>query len=158
MIKSSKTYDQMADYLEYLANDLEWFTRNVNANITMEARRVYTKQTHFNGLPLCVEGWVALTDDCENCSVWEGQRLIARGLGIEIPKDEGIPPGKNVKQFFEENPEIWGNNIGDDMFFEAEAYREDRDDNTRVNDDNITMEDVIHKLRCVATRLRNNKK
>lgn len=70
----------------------------------------------------CVAGWYATQhiDDCENIyntkivSYHTGADLLSKNLGFDERFD--------LADWAEKNPEIWGNEDGDDIFYDTCAY------------------------------------
>ena len=120
------------------------------------SRRVASSlgNAHKCGTTHCHAGWYLLA--CE----WDGVSDYLKGSGVSFEvgahrmmRDTGMRPeglvgslSGGLVEWAEDNPEIWGNPWGEDMFFCERAFG--------CTKDNITLEKIVDHWRGVAARLK----
>lgn len=150
-------YNHMADVFEKLGN---WFDElPEEAEIDMWMGRSDVELPACES-PASVAVWLSVYYNVGK-KFWRKDRdsiagIVAfnNGLGFKMTRREYEKDFfAGIECYMKNNPEIWGNEHGEDAFTYAGAYNEVTEDK-EIEYENITPKDVAIKFKAVAKRLR----
>ena len=155
IMKSTKTYEQQADYLEGLASRLKLVKGENEVHMYRSVSDLEVIGNTACGSPACAAGWIlAVTDTGPAIRLRDyndGADIMAEGLGFH--SREGM------EGFFRtsEGKYVWGNPDGDVMFAGYTSWEEDDGDFVFFGDGKeraLKVRHLAYKLIKVAGRLR----
>jgi hypothetical protein len=89
------------------------------------------------GTPMCHVGWYASVNYISGIDFTEGSNMIASDLGFRNKIE--------LKEWAHDNPEIWGNDRGEGMFCDGEAFGQE-------DDTGFTLKTIIDHWKAVKKR------
>ena len=132
------------------------------AEIDMNEARNFNQNNECNS-PACFGGWLSIM---YNTPIYDEEdyryRLYSQGAD-SFAKKIGFKKNKNYSDptlameiFFQDEPELWGNTEGYDIFGEQCAFNEGNEEYSRFRN-NITPKAIANKWRAVAERIESSK-
>ncbi len=134
------------------------------AEIGMNEARNFNQNNECNS-PACFGGWLSIMyntpiyDDED----YNGYRLFSQGansfakkIGFTENKKDNIDAMLAMEIFFQDEPGLWGNTEGYDVFSEQYAFNEGNEEYSRFRN-NITPKAIANKWRAVAERIESSK-
>lgn len=143
-IKSKKSNKEMAKVFRETG---KWFL-SLPEGALVDMTNVYSSAESVTcSTPSCFGGWLALKYKTGQSEYFlrhfaDGANAFAEELGFTYRDD--------LTEYAAENPEIWGNKNGDEMFCSAYAFNEGDKEYTN---ETITTKAIGEKLIAVAKRL-----
>lgn len=114
-----------------------------DAKVDMGLGLILDCEEHICGTPACHAGWFGVfwgkmgKNDEYYADFSDYARILAEILGFSRKS--------HLEQWAHENPEVWGNNYGSDMFYASSAFG--------LGFKNVTLKDISNHWYGVAKRL-----